>query len=302
MNKKNFIVFLICIAILVLTCGCIEEDEQESLIMTFGDLLEDYNQNVDNETKTVTEWFISLEDGDTFLIRDAINSISYDEGNDITGIEFMSLVGERLSVAGDITGELKIRDNVELELHIKNVSFTEKDPYTGETWTFERETIQEGWDSLNNTYTPFPPQVIRKIDGADIPIIMNFLQFTQDYTQQMDNSTRTITYGFKSLISGDTLIIRDVINNTVYESENDYTNLEFSSALGISFPVEGDITGEFRKGDIIEIELHIISVNFTDQHPYTGEVWFIEMETYEEGWDDDKNMPILVPKSHLRHG
>lgn len=302
MNKKHFFVFLICITTLVLSCGCIGEDEPKTSIMTFGELLQDYDQNVDNETKKITEWFISLDDGDAFLIRDAIHNISYDDIYDITWIEFTSLLDERLSVAGDISGEFKIRDNVELELHIKKVIFTEKDSITGDLWTLERETIQEGWDSKNNSYKPFPQDIIHKIDGEAAPVIMTFFQFTRDYTQDMDNITRTVTYGFQSLIPGDTLIIRDVINNTLYDPSNEYTNIEFTSAIGTSFPVQGDITDEFVPGDIVELELHIISVNFTDQHPYTGEVWFIEMETYREGWDSENNMPILIPNIHLRHG
>jgi len=139
------------------------------------------------------------------------------------------------------------------------------------------------------------------VDNEEVKgIRMTFEEFANEFNQSMDNETKTIVYWFESLDDGDTLIIRDTINNTIYSEPVQYSSVEFVSSPGTSFPIEGNITGTFKKGETVEIELHIINTTFTMQYPSTGELWTFTVETFQEGWDNETHDYIPIPPECIR--
>jgi hypothetical protein len=152
--------FLLVITLGALFCmpGCLENEEGTLVTMTLRELIEDYNQSTDNNTKTITYWLMSLDDGDKISIRDTIENMTLrtSENESYTRIIFESIENQSLSVEGDATNDFENGDEVELNLHIINVTFTDQHPYTGETWTIHYEIFREGWDSENKKVIPIP--------------------------------------------------------------------------------------------------------------------------------------------------
>jgi hypothetical protein len=130
---------------------------------------------------------------------------------------------------------------------------------------------------------------------------MTMMEFMQDYDQMTDNQTKTIMTILKSFNQGDTVIIKDKVNNFAEEKHNNEvtTAVFFESFNSQSLTIEGDITDMYKKGDTIELRLHIINTTFQDFHPDTGEEWTIIYETFEEGWDTSKNTFIPIPQETL---
>jgi hypothetical protein len=164
------------------------------------------------------------------------------------------------------------------------------------------ETMKEGWDNENHEYIPVPQKYLTHVKkDNNNAVIMTFNEFLNDYHSNIDNASRLITYYFQSLNEGDTLIIRDTINTISYNATRGYTNIQFISYPGDTFPIQGDITDEFKIGDSVEITLHIIEVSFTDQHPSTGETWTFNLETLEEEWDAENKTYKLLPAEYIQH-
>lgn len=299
MARYHEIVAILCVFLFLFGTGCLENGKEK--IITFGELHHDYNQETDMEKNTLTEYFSSFDDGNTLIIRDTINDIIYREESNDTGIEFISLLGERFSIKGDITKEFMKGDDVELQLHIISVSYTKQDSSTGEIWTFNRETLQEGWDSKNNTFIPVPQRYISHASYENKKRVMNFHSFIEGYNQTFSNESKKIIFDFLFLDEGDTLLIWDTLGNITYGEANGYTSIGFVSRPGTSFRIQGDITDGYRKGDDIEIELHIIKASFTEINPYTNETWTYEIETFKEIWDDENRINIPLPQKNIRH-
>lgn len=156
MLDKKIAIGAICLLLASAVCGCLENEEGKAITMTMEELMNDYNQSVDNDTKTITYWLTSLNDGDTLIIQDTLNNIIYNESYDYTMIEFESSVGRPFPnpIEGDITDSFGKGDTVELKMHIINVTF----PYQG--WTIKYETFEEGWDKESNTSIPIPQACI----------------------------------------------------------------------------------------------------------------------------------------------
>ena len=64
---------------------------------------------------------------------------------------------------------------------------------------------------------------------------------------------------------------------------------------------QGDITYQYRANDTVELKVHIIKVTFLDQQE-NGEVWTIEFETFQEGWDLTDNSIIPIHPRYLSPG
>lgn len=164
-KKACLLGFLICLAATVAISGCIQKDDQDEngdmTVMTFGQYLVDSRRHVNNDTKQVIEWFQSLDEGDTLLIRDTINNIMYLEISDCTQIDFASsFLDDDALIQGDITNDFAPGDRVILQVTIIKDTFTWQDTKTGELWTYNLECVQEMWDTEQKTSNPLPSYCI----------------------------------------------------------------------------------------------------------------------------------------------
>jgi hypothetical protein len=309
LKKRGFVIMIryhkivagLCVLLFLLSAGCLENGDGKENVLTLGELHHDYNQETDLEKYILREYFSSYDDGDTIIIRDTINDIRYREETNDTGIEFISLLGEKFSIKGDITDEFRKGDDVEIKLHIISVRYTKQDTNTGEIWTFNRETLQEGWDSKNNTFIPIPQGYIHHASYENKKRVMTFQGFIDGYNQTYSNESKKIISDFLYLDAGDTLLIWDTLHNITYGDANGYTSIGFVSMPGTSFRIQGDITDDYQIGDNVEIELHIIKATFTDVNPYTNEIWTYEIETFKEIWDNENRIYIPLPNEYIRH-
>ncbi len=88
MKKAIFIIAIFLI--LLLNSGCLKEDT-EAMTMTMGEFMYDYNQTEYNDTKTITSYLDSLDEGNTLIIKDTLDSVNFheDENESITLISFI---------------------------------------------------------------------------------------------------------------------------------------------------------------------------------------------------------------------
>ena len=110
------------------------------------------------------------------------------------------------------------------------------------------------------------------MNGEKKTITMTMLEFANDYSEKWDNDTRKITGVFSSLENGDTLIIRDMVNDVIYNEQSESSLIDFETLVGTPLTIEGDITDTFKKGDFIELTLHVISITLTQIDTNTGEI------------------------------
>lgn len=301
MDKKSVFFVLICLIIGIVTSGCLDNGDTDATIMSFKELADDYNVDSNNDTKEVIQQFQSLEEGDILLIQDTIINISFVQSDNYTWIEFSSSPGEIFYIAGNITDDYGPGDTIEIRMHIGSQVFTEENPSTGEMWTYDMEVMVEGWDNESHEYIPVPQEYIKHINPVAKKVSMTFREFVTDLAYDYDNDTKTMTYWFRTLNDGDTVIIHDTIYNVAFIQSEDLSNIEFSSFKGNNFSIAGDITDDYSPGDTVEIKMHIISVLFTDRDTYTNELWTINMETMKEGWNTENNEYIPVPQKYLTH-
>lgn len=155
-----------CLVASAVITGCVGKDKEgnndDVIVMTFGQYLVDSSRHVDNETKQVTEWFRSLDRGDILLIRDTIYNITYLEAFGYTMIDFASsFLDDDVFIEGDITNDYALGDNILLQLTIISDTFTWENTKTGELWTYNIECVQETWDTEQKIYVPIPSYCIR---------------------------------------------------------------------------------------------------------------------------------------------
>jgi hypothetical protein len=166
-DKKIILVGIsLCFIITVFHSGCVDNNQDNtnnnSLLMTYGQFIADYTIRIDNETRIVREYFQSLDAGDTVIIRDTINTLTYWESHAATQIDFASSYHkDNVSIRGDITGEYVGGDNVILELTITSDLFTREHNTTGEIWTYDLEMVNEMWDKEKRTSVAIPPYYLR---------------------------------------------------------------------------------------------------------------------------------------------
>jgi len=172
MNEKEYtemkkiiigIVFLLVLQILVLTSGCLEGDNK-SVTMDVWEFWNDHSYSENNKTRVYKTFFVSLDAGDTVIIKDIIHNMSYRASENYTLIECNSLLNQPspFPIKGDITDEFKTGDKIMLTLTVIDVTTT-REMYN-ETWIWEMETIHERWDSLNNTIKPIPPNYVKRMN------------------------------------------------------------------------------------------------------------------------------------------
>lgn len=130
--------------------------------MSFSEFWNDYGQSVDNETLTATTYLKSFDDGDTVVIEDQLQNLTYNATNDFTIIQFASLQQRALSIEGNITGEFQAGDSVTLTSEIVNTTFNYQ--LQEENWTIHYETFADGWDTDNNQQVPFPRDALQHAD------------------------------------------------------------------------------------------------------------------------------------------
>jgi hypothetical protein len=130
-------------------------------------------------------------------------------------------------------------------------------------------------------------------DDQETVVVMTMWENIQDYQEIEDTENHTFTGGYRSLDDGDTLIIKDAIGKLIYDDNAKVSYLEFETLMGYPLAFQGDITYQYRPTDLVALKVHIIKVTFVEQQD-DGELWTIEFETFEEGWDssDDSIIPI----------
>ena len=166
MKKVGCLVFVaVYLCVFVVTCGCLD-NKGAVVTMTFDEFVNDFNESVNNQTKTIRYLFESLDDGDILIIKDTINDTLYNESLNYSRVEFVSSPGTSFPIEGNITDIFSIGDAVEIELHIRETAFTKLNPYSGELWTFQLETFREGWDDKTNDYIPVPQKYVRKVTSG----------------------------------------------------------------------------------------------------------------------------------------
>jgi len=167
MINIKFSIIVGCV-LLLMCChsGCIDNEQDEPIVMTFGELIADYKSTYNWEAAYRIENFTSLTHGDTLILRDQIYNISYLADENITQIEFNSSIGLEnfFPILGNITGSFSIGDTVEIRLHIIKVTFSRIE--NERSVTIERETYKEGYDTSTNTYIPVPAQYITLADNT----------------------------------------------------------------------------------------------------------------------------------------
>jgi hypothetical protein len=114
--------------------------------------------------------FATLEDGDTLIIHDTIDDISYNSETDITKVTFdTSEEGDLSSTLnypfeGDITGSYQVGDEVKITVTIKYVKETYE--LLGNPWDFEIELFEENWTNMEDyiySYSGLPLSSIKKV-------------------------------------------------------------------------------------------------------------------------------------------
>ena len=148
--------------------GCVENETENDvpIVMTFGELIDDYKSTYNWEAAYRIENFTSLIHGDILILRDHIYNITYRVDENITYIEFNSSLGldNFFPIQGNITGSFNVGDTVEIHLHIIKVTFNQIE--NERSVTVERETYMEGYDTHTNTYIPVPAQYITLVDNT----------------------------------------------------------------------------------------------------------------------------------------
>ena len=159
----NWVIILLMLQFLVVMNGCLNSENSNRVTMNAWEFWNNHTFSEDNETLIYRSMLESLDTGDILIIKDIINNISYRSIENYSLIECKSLLGQPspFPIEGDITNEFMIGDRIMLTLTIINVNTTRQ--MYGQTWIWEMETIQERWDSLNNSIVPIPRHYIHRI-------------------------------------------------------------------------------------------------------------------------------------------
>jgi hypothetical protein len=159
-NMKNriFIAGIISIMLVFLLCGCTEDNTgtngtgAKTVTMTAEELQNDATVDTDWETY-ITIDYESIEDGDTLIIQDTIDSIEYDELADSTLIEMGSQDSPFMPIfEGDLTGSYQVGDEVKITVTIKHVTFSYEDEVSGLSMDYDMELFDEQWTSQEDFF------------------------------------------------------------------------------------------------------------------------------------------------------
>jgi len=120
-----------------------------------------------------------------------------------------------------------------------------------------------------------------------------------DFSMKISGGNMNWATDYSSLNEGDTLILTDKIYNmtytsflynatTIYFDVEDYTRMGINaSEVGLLF--EGNITEKYSIDDTVRVTLTVKHFVYTNET--TGAA--LDMEVFEEGWDQDKFMMSL---------
>lgn len=153
--KKHAVLTVSCIFMVVFICGCLEDDKGDRggkvITMTMEELMNDFDESIDNDTKKIKTWFKSLDKGDTLVISDVLNNITYFESDNITSVEMRSNPSP-IYIEGNIAYIFKTGDDIRITMQVIEVTYVRQ--INEEVWTYEIETFKESWDRINNTSIP----------------------------------------------------------------------------------------------------------------------------------------------------
>ena len=153
MKKGILVVGIVCLMLVLLVCGCTQQEESgtgggttgNTVTMTAKEHYDDMSMDTDWSTY-ITILYDSLEDGDTLIIQDSVTNISYDSNTDATTVTFEWTEGEMTGslnpvFEGDITGSYQTGDEVKITVTIKHVTFSH------EGMSYDMELYEEQWES-----------------------------------------------------------------------------------------------------------------------------------------------------------
>jgi hypothetical protein len=129
---------------------------------------------------------------------------------------------------------------------------------------------------------------------------MSMNELIEDDFQYVDNATKKLISGFNSLDDGDILVVQDTIMNISFEESYNLTVVELGPGSQ-AFSIEGDVTDKFKRGDAVELKLHIVKVVFLQQNQFYSEIWTFDIEIFEEGWDFSFNTAKPIPAKYIKH-
>ena len=180
MKKELISLGLCCIIIVILFCGCTQQDNNgdstngKTVTMTVKELSDDMAPP--ENLLSLTILYNSLENRDTLILQDTIPEITYVSDTQSTNIRYEWTEEQgggtltkswTLRVDGDITDEFQVGDEFKLTVTIKHVAISNP---LGEG-EIELEIFEEEWVSedyfIENLVTgglkPLPQSCIEKI-------------------------------------------------------------------------------------------------------------------------------------------
>jgi len=178
MKKEIFMVSMFCLILVLFTCGCTQQENGgtnsgtttgKTYTMTAKEVEIDMITESDYSTYMIF-LYATLEDGDTLIIHDTIDNISYVSETDITKVTFDTSEDGDMSSSlnypfeGDITSSYQVGDEVKITVTIKYVHETYE--FLGSPWDFEIELFEENWTNMHdfiNNYSGLPLTSIIKV-------------------------------------------------------------------------------------------------------------------------------------------
>lgn len=147
MKKEKLVVVLIC-GVILFACGCIQQNDDNTgntVIINAKEHSDDKYTDTDWITY-ISIYYISLEDGDSLIIRDIISNIYYDSETDTTAVKFNwtdNGVNSSFAIvfAGDLSGTFQSGDEVNISVKIKHVTFSYGD------MNYDLEIYEEQWEN-----------------------------------------------------------------------------------------------------------------------------------------------------------
>jgi len=164
MKKAIAIMCILCMGLVLFVSGCTEEDNTgtnnnnggttgNTVTMTAKEVNDD--MAMDSDWSTYVKFlYNSLEDGDTLIIHDTIDEISYSSDTDRTTVTFDTSEGGDMSSSlnypfeGDITSSYQTGDEVKITGTIKYIEETYEQG--GASMDYELELFEEMWTNIDD--------------------------------------------------------------------------------------------------------------------------------------------------------
>lgn len=160
MKKKILGICIFVLMLVALISGCTENKTTDNGGGTTGNTYTMTAKEVQNDMTMDSDWstyikilYTTLEDGDTLIIHDTIDDISYSSDTDRTTVTFDTSEGEGVTSSlnypfeGDITGSYQIGDEVKITATIKHVEETYEQG--GSSMDYELEIFEETWTNMD---------------------------------------------------------------------------------------------------------------------------------------------------------